>query len=208
MKYNTVEFLSSSSRYESNNKNHVLPSIIINQKENDVILHKGDIIEIELPIEYPVIWNKSVIRNNDSKQFSIDLLRLKRGYSFKSLIKPFSTIFGSKNKILQLKVIQGAPLDYRQIIENLPIIIKKDKSYIFDFSMDRKFKKYLIEKASILINGVSLTLSKITKKGFQILVIPHTLKLTNLSNLKLSEFVNIEIDILSKYIKNYVNKKK
>ena len=87
-------------------------------------------------------------------------------------------------------------------------IIKKDKSYIFDFSMDRKFKKYLIEKASILINGVSLTLSKITKKGFQIWVIPHTLKLTNLSNLKLSEFVNIEIDILSKYIKNYVNKKK
>ena len=87
-------------------------------------------------------------------------------------------------------------------------IIKKDKSYIFDFSIDRKFKKYLIEKASILINGVSLTLSKITKKGFQTWVIPHTLKLTNLSNLKLSEFVNIEIDILSKYIKNYVNKKK
>jgi len=87
-------------------------------------------------------------------------------------------------------------------------IIKQDKSYIFDFIIKGKFKKYLIEKASILVNGVSLTISKITKKGFQIWVIPHTLKLTNLSNIKKNEIVNIEIDILSKYIKKFLNEKK
>ena len=66
----------------------------------------------------------------------------------------------------------------------------------------------MVQKASILINGVSLTISKITKKGFQIWVIPHTLKLTNLSNIKKKEIVNIEIDILSKYIKKFINEKK
>ena len=83
-----------------------------------------------------------------------------------------------------------------------------DKSYIYDFLIPRKFKKHLIEKASILINGVSLTISKITKDGFQIWAIPHTLKLTNLKNLKRNDIVNIEIDILSKYVKKFIDEKK
>ena len=87
-------------------------------------------------------------------------------------------------------------------------LLKQDKSYIYDFIIKGKFKKYLIEKASIFVNGVSLTISKITKKGFQIWAIPHTLKLTNLSNIKKNEIVNIEIDILSKYIKKFLNEKK
>jgi len=83
-----------------------------------------------------------------------------------------------------------------------------DKSYIYDFLIPKKFKKYLIDKASILINGVSLTISKVTSHGFQIWVIPHTLKLTNLKDLKKNDIVNIEIDILSKYIKKFINEKK
>ena len=59
----------------------------------------------------------------------------------------------------------------------------------------------LIEKGSIAINGVSLTISKVFKKGFQVVVIPHTLKQTNLLYLKENNFVNVELDILSKYIK-------
>ena len=87
-------------------------------------------------------------------------------------------------------------------------ITKSDKSIIFDILINNKFKKDLIEKASILINGVSLTISKITKKGFKLWIIPHTLKLTNLNELKKRDKVNIEIDILSKYVKRYVQNKK
>ena len=87
-------------------------------------------------------------------------------------------------------------------------IKKIDKSYLFDFGVKPKEKKYLIEKASICINGISLTISKISKKGFQIWVIPHTFKLTNLSKVKKGTLVNIEIDILSKYVKNFFNAKK
>ena len=85
---------------------------------------------------------------------------------------------------------------------------KIDKSYLFEFEVIKKERKNLIEKASICINGVSLTISKLTKKGFQIWVIPHTFKLTNLSTIKKNNLVNIEIDILSKYVRNYFNGKK
>ncbi len=87
-------------------------------------------------------------------------------------------------------------------------IKKVDKSYLFDFEIVKKERKNLIEKASICINGISLTISKVTKKGFQVWVIPHTFSRTNLSSLKKSNLVNIEIDILSKYVRNYFYEKK
>jgi len=87
-------------------------------------------------------------------------------------------------------------------------IKKIDKSFLFDFEIPMKERKYLIEKASISINGISLTISKVMKTGFQVWIIPHTYKETNLSSLKKFSLVNIEIDILSKYVRNYFNEKK
>ena len=87
-------------------------------------------------------------------------------------------------------------------------IKKIDKSYLFDFQINKKERKNIIEKASISINGISLTISKVTSKGFQIWIIPHTYKLTNLSSLKKGNLVNVEIDILSKYVRNYFYEKK
>ena len=95
-------------------------------------------------------------------------------------------------------------VDYVSKVKKIKLI---DKSYLIEFSANTKQKKSLIEKASILINGVSLTISKITKNGFEVWIIPHTYKLTNLSKLKKNSLVNIEIDILSKYVKKYFNEK-
>ena len=81
-----------------------------------------------------------------------------------------------------------------------------DKAWIINFEIiDKRLNKYLIEKASISVNGVSLTISKIYQKSFEITVIPHTLKLTNLQNLKVGSLVNVELDIFSKYIYKYSN---
>ena len=74
---------------------------------------------------------------------------------------------------------------------------------VVNFKLIDKFKKYLIYKGSISINGVSLTISKVLKSGFQITVIPHTLKKTNLIYLKEKDLVNVEFDIIGKYIKNF-----
>ena len=78
------------------------------------------------------------------------------------------------------------------------------KSWLITFKLSNKFKKNLIQKGSIAINGVSLTIAKILKNGFQIAVIPKTLKLTNLIKLKEKDLVNIEFDIFGKYIKALV----
>lgn len=78
------------------------------------------------------------------------------------------------------------------------------KSWFVNFKLPKKYMKYLIQKGSITINGVSLTISKILKDGFQIVVIPQTLKLTNLMYLNEKDVVNIEFDVLGKYIKKFL----
>ena len=100
-------------------------------------------------------------------------------------------------------ICQG-PVDYVAKVKKIKLI---DKSYLIEFSSTNKQKKNLIEKASILVNGVSLTISKVTKNGFEVWLIPHTYKLTNLSKIKKNSLVNIEIDILSKYVRKYFNEK-
>ena len=93
--------------------------------------------------------------------------------------------------------VQGH-VDSTAKIKNITIV---DKTWIIKLELEnKKLNKYLIEKASISINGVSLTISKIIKGFFEINVIPHTLKLTNLKNLKNKDIVNVELDIFGKYI--------
>ena len=132
------------------------------------------------------------------------------------------TINRSKFNFIKLKdkINLELPLQYGQKISGhicqghvdtvaKVLSIKKiDKSFIFDFEIPKKERKHLIEKASICVNGISLTISKVTKKGFQIWIIPHTYKETNLSQLNKYSLVNIEIDILSKYVRNYFYEKK
>ena len=77
-----------------------------------------------------------------------------------------------------------------------------DKSWIVNFKLNRKYHKFIVEKGSISINGVSLTVSKVLKNSFEITIIPHTLKLTNLINLKKGDLVNIEFDMVGKYLNN------
>ena len=78
------------------------------------------------------------------------------------------------------------------------------KSWFVNFKLAKKYNKYLIQKGSITIDGISLTVSKILIDGFQIVIIPHTLKLTNLVYLKEKDVVNVEFDVLGKYIKRFL----
>ena len=132
------------------------------------------------------------------------------------------TLQRSKFKFLKVndKINLELPLKYGQKISGhicqghvdtmgkILSIKKIDKSYLFNIEIIKKERKNLIEKASICLNGISLTISKITKKGFHVWIIPHTFKFTNLSNIRKNSHVNIEIDILSKYVMNYFNEKK
>lgn len=92
-------------------------------------------------------------------------------------------------------------VDTTSLIKRIDII---GKSWFINFKLLKKYNKYLVQKGSITINGVSLTISKILRDGFQVVVIPQTLKFTNLIYLKEKDLVNVEFDVLGKYIKSFL----
>ena len=94
--------------------------------------------------------------------------------------------------------VQGH-VDTTGLVSNISIL---DKTWIITFKISEIYKKFLIEKGSISINGVSLTISKVKKNTFKVCIIPHTLRLTNLIKLNKKNLVNIEFDIFGKYLLN------
>lgn len=71
---------------------------------------------------------------------------------------------------------------------------------LFTFSLSPALAKYVIEKGSIAINGVSLTVNSCAGRRFMVSIIPHTLAVTTLGRLKTGDMVNIEVDIIGKYV--------
>ena len=111
----------------------------------------------------------------------------------------YSLVFGQK---ISGHFIQG----HVDTTAKIKKIFSIDKTWVIKLQIfDNNFKKFLVEKASVAINGVSLTVSKVSNNFFEINVIPHTLKLTNLNKLKVNDVVNVELDIFGKYIYKYSN---
>lgn len=76
---------------------------------------------------------------------------------------------------------------------------KTAKGSYLSLSLPPKLKRFIIEKGSMALNGVSLTIAQVSKETFSVAMIPYTLKHTNLAILKKGDLVNIEVDILARY---------
>ena len=83
-----------------------------------------------------------------------------------------------------------------------------DKSSTWTFSMNKDIERYIVEKGSVALNGVSLTVASKGKNSFDVALIPHTIELTTFGNLSIGNHVNVEVDILGKYIENFIGEKK
>ncbi|KRL67538.1 riboflavin synthase [Companilactobacillus versmoldensis] len=79
-------------------------------------------------------------------------------------------------------------------------VVSDQNSVVLSFELEPKYRRYIVEKGSVAIDGVSLTVSGVTDTGFQVSLIPFTLQETILGELKTGNQVNIETDILGKYI--------
>ena len=79
-------------------------------------------------------------------------------------------------------------------------ILKEGDSRVMRIKAPTKLLRYIPFKGSIAINGVSLTVSALHKNGFEVSLIPHTLKVTNLSKLRKGSRVNLEIDMMARYL--------
>ncbi len=79
-------------------------------------------------------------------------------------------------------------------------------SWLFDFTYDPLFGNITVEKGSICINGVSLTCFQSTDTSFRVAIIPYTYEHTNFNSLKVGDLVNLEFDIIGKYVKRLLGK--
>lgn len=77
--------------------------------------------------------------------------------------------------------------------------------YLGNMEFEVKDSRYIVYKGSITVNGVSLTVSKLDGNIFGVAVIPHTLENTNLKNLRFGDSVNIETDILGRYVEKFLS---
>ena len=99
-------------------------------------------------------------------------------------------------------IVQGHVDDVGKCVN----IEDESNSWIFTFQISDKFSRYLVEKGSISINGVSLTCFDIKDKFFSVAIIPHTYQNTNFNKIKINDFVNIEFDIIGKYVDRIIKK--
>ncbi|MBQ8460449.1 riboflavin synthase [bacterium] len=77
--------------------------------------------------------------------------------------------------------------------------------YNLEFEIPNSQAKYVIYKGSITVNGISLTISSIKENVFKAAIIPHTYENTNLNTIKIGDYVNIETDILGKYVEKLLS---
>jgi len=87
-------------------------------------------------------------------------------------------------------------------ISKLRSLEKIGKSYKLNFSMPDNIKNLIIKKGSIAINGISLTVNKATKDSFYVNIVDYTWNHTNLKKIEVNDLVNIEVDMLARYVTN------
>ena len=183
-----IETLAILNQLESNgtNKSFWLETSITNElKIDQSIAHNGVCLTVEA-IEnniYKVTAIEETLQKTNLQSWKLnDLVNIERCLSF--------------NGRLDGHFVQGH-VDTTAICKN---IIDKNGSWEFEFEFDEKFASLVIEKGSICVNGTSLTCFNVTQNCFTVAIIPYTYHHTNISNLVVGSIVNIEFDIIGKYI--------
>jgi riboflavin synthase len=79
-------------------------------------------------------------------------------------------------------------------------------SWVFRISVPPEVARYCVKKGSVTLNGISLTISGLEEEYFEVTIIPHTMEVTNMSDLKPGASVNLEADVISKYVESHVKR--
>ena len=83
--------------------------------------------------------------------------------------------------------------------------VSKANSIQFGLEIDAELGRYIVEKGSVAVDGISLTVNRCEKKRFYVNIIPHTARSTTLGFKKVADLVNIETDIIGKYVEKFLN---
>ena len=91
-------------------------------------------------------------------------------------------------------------------VGKLKTLVQDARSWRLEFELPASLMRYVAPKGSICVNGVSLTVNKVDGRRFDVNIIPHTLKATTLGELKIDDGVNIEIDVIARYLERLMAK--
>ena len=100
-------------------------------------------------------------------------------------------------------IVQG----HIDTISKVKKIIINEKSAVWEFKLNNKIKKYIVEKGSICLDGISLTIANKFENSFSVALIPHTISVTSWKEKKIGDFINVEVDILGKYLESIMGAK-
>ena len=106
------------------------------------------------------------------------------------------------NSLLSGHIVQGHVDTTGRLVENK----QKANSRELVFEFDSKFAKYLVDKGSVAINGIALSVNQPTENSFWVAIIPHTWNNTVLKNIKIGDEINLEFDVIAKYIERLLVK--
>ncbi|WP_178385787.1 riboflavin synthase [Peptoniphilus porci] len=109
----------------------------------------------------------------------------------------------SPSKRLDGHIVQGHVDGVGEIIN----ILKRGNEIVYRIKFISDNFKYIAQKGSIALDGISLTVSKVGENYFEVSIIPTTIKCTNLIDRKIGEKINIETDIIGRYVYNFINTK-
>jgi riboflavin synthase len=89
-------------------------------------------------------------------------------------------------------------------VGNLASTVRSGEGWEMEFSFPRELERFLVQKGSIAVDGISLTIASLGNRSFKVAVIPHTYRASNLGGLKIGDPVNLETDVLGKYFERFV----
>ncbi|PKP09604.1 MAG: riboflavin synthase [Bacteroidetes bacterium HGW-Bacteroidetes-3] len=162
----------------------------------------------ELKIDQSIAHNGVclTIVNIKNKEYTVTAIKETLDKSNLKFIKVGDEINLERAMILGARldghIVQGH-VDQTAVCTN---IIEENGSWVFSFEYDNTYNNITIEKGSITINGVSLTVVNSKKNSFSVAIIPYTYEFTNFHTFKKGTVVNVEFDVIGKYVARLLEK--
>ena len=157
-----------------------------------------------------------LIKPDIEKEVKNAQAELDRAEKFKETLDKTNLKFLEKNKYVNIEramkidsrfdghIVQG----HVECVAEISNLFRDTESLTISLNIPNNLLEYCIYKGSIAVNGVSLTIAKINKNIVDVCLIPHTLENTTFNSYKVGDLVNIETDIIAKYIKRLSSKRK
>lgn len=179
---------------------------------NQVDCPSGRILTFELPVDYELSFGSSIslngvcvtVSNLDVKKRTFDVDVMGITLSITNLSKLSSGDLVNFELPLKVQDFLDGHLVQGHVDAIVELVQKNfSESWVtYRFKVPEGLERYLVAKGSVTLNGVSLTISAISDTWFEVSLIPTTIELTNLGSLKAGDFVNLEVDIVAKYVES------